>query len=235
MRTDAISVILVEDDQMLRESLRDYMGLTGFQVTAVGTGAEFQRLVAEQSYDVAVIDINLPDQSGYVLVEYARAHTDMGLVIITAHDSLEARISGYQAGSDLFLAKPVDCRELGAAIKSIAARHKGRANSVVDAGSCWVLNRSRWVLISPAGVETSLTGKEFSLLELLIAASGEVVGREQLLQQIYTSTDESNSRSLDTLVGRLRKKLSLQMQDASIPLMSVYGKGYRFSSCCSIN
>lgn len=234
MNTDAISVILVEDDQMLRESLSDYMSLTGFQVAAVGTGAEFQRLVAERSYNVAVIDINLPDQSGYVLVEYARAHTDMGLVIITAHDSLEARINGYQAGSDLFLAKPLDCRELGAAIKSIAARHRGRASSVVDAGTCWVLDRSRWILISPAGIETSLTGKEFTLLEQLTASSGEIVDRDTLLQKLYASTDESNSRSLDTLVGRLRKKLTIQMQTETVPLMSVYGKGYRFSACCSV-
>ncbi len=229
-----IRVILVEDDQMLRESLADYLNLTGFQVTAAGTGMDFYRMIGMQSFDVAVIDINLPDQSGYVLVEYARANTDMGLVIITAHDSLEARVNGYQAGSDLFLAKPVDGRELMAAITSIASRHKTRKNQVVGATGTWVLDQARWILIAPCGGEISLTGKEFTLIDLLTSVAGAIVERDSLLNQLYNSSDESSSRSLDTLVGRLRKKLANVCPTDNLPVMSVYGKGYRFSAPCTI-
>lgn len=230
-----VRVILVEDDQVLRESLRDYLTLTGCQVDAVESGIGFYHLLSRQTYDVAVIDIGLPDQSGYVLTEYARANTGMGLVIITAHDSLEARISGYQAGSDLFLAKPVDGRELVAAITSIASRCKERNRQETTAAPRWGLSATRWILTTPSGINVALTAKEYQVLCLLVEAAGETVERDTLTCRLYGNSSESSSRSLDTLVGRLRKKLAAQSPAEELPVMSVYGRGYRMSASCAID
>lgn len=229
---ESVTVILVEDNQLLRESLRDYLALTGFEVEAVGTGLNFFQCIKQRDFAVAVIDIGLPDQSGYDLVQYARKNTTMGLIIITANDSIDARITGYNSGCDLFLSKPVYCRELAAAILNIALRQKIRAMtppSPDEGASAWILERAQRVLITPAGVRISLTSKEFRVLDLLASAPGETVGREKLLLSLYTNTIDSNKRAFDTLLYRLRKKIELSICSDS-PIMTAYCEGYYFSA-----
>ena len=229
---DQVSVIVVEDDQMLRESICDYLVLTGFDVEAAGSGLDFYESLKKRDFAVAVIDVGLPDQSGHVLAEYARTNTSMGLVIITANDSIDTRIASYQSGCDLFLAKPVDCRELAAAINSLGSRHRLRleTSSLTEENiSSWILERGIRVLVTPHGVRIVMTGKECRLLELLVSVPGETVGREKLLLHLYNDYNESNSRAFDTLLYRLRKKIELHC-DSDSPIMTSYSAGYCFSA-----
>ncbi|MDP2098206.1 MAG: response regulator transcription factor [Methylobacter sp.] len=223
-----VTIIIVEDDQALRQSLCDYLMLSGFAVEGVGSGLDFYQSIKGKTFDVAVIDIGLPDQSGFVLVEYARKNTDMGLIIITANDSINARITGYQSGSDLFLTKPVDCRELAAAITSIAT-HRNESPSHANIPEAWVLERLKRLLTAPDGTQFILTAKEYELLDLLVCAPGETVSREKLLLHIYKDTSESNSRSLDSLVRRLRRKFK-QNGCCQSPILTSYASGYLFSA-----
>ncbi len=123
--SEETTVILVEDDALLRDGLADFLTLSGFSVTAVGDGLSFYRVVAERPFSVAVIDLGLPDQAGEVLVDYTRRNTSSSIVVITARDTLDTRVACYRTGADLFLGKPVEGRELAAAIESLAARRAG--------------------------------------------------------------------------------------------------------------
>ncbi|MEI7891774.1 MAG: winged helix-turn-helix domain-containing protein, partial [Myxococcales bacterium] len=117
--------------------------------------------------------------------------------------------AGYKSGSDLFLAKPIICGELAAAILSIASRKTVRDAPYQKAAPPvhWVLERIKWKLVSPRSEEIPLTAKEFQLLQLLTALPGEPVLREKLLQELYSGGGEYNSRALDNLVRRLRRKI----------------------------
>lgn len=119
-----IRVIIVEDDRDLRESLVEYLSLDGHDVTGVGSALEFYQALASSTFMIAVMDIGLPDQCGYVMAEFVRRNTPMGIIILTARSSIEDRVNGYRAGGDLYLVKPVDCRELSAAITSLAERQR---------------------------------------------------------------------------------------------------------------
>ena len=228
-----ISVIIVEDDHSLRQSLSDYLHLTGFAVEAVGSGMAFYQRISGENFDVAVIDIGLPDQSGFVLVEYARHNTTLGLIIITANDSITARITGYESGSDLFLAKPLDCRELAAAIVSIASRNNERKSAVppldVRVPERWILDRLKHVLISPDKTRITLTAKEFQLLDLLASFSGKTVPREKVLQHLYNHDTEYDSRALDSLASRIRKKMD-PYNNSEPFIITAYATGYTLSA-----
>lgn len=224
-------VILVEDDRDLRESLVEYLNLAGHEVEGVGTGLEFYRSLAEHSYDIAVVDLRLPDQDGFVLVEYARKNSEMGLIILTARDGVEDRVNGYGAGADIYLVKPVDGRELAAAIASLAIR---RRESVIGPGAtpatAWQLDRSAWTLTPPAGEPIPLTGKEMQFMAQLAECPGRPVPRETLLLCLYASQDDSASRSLEALIRRLRAKIAGAAENAA-PIKTSHSVGYVFAAC----
>lgn len=228
-------VLIVEDDQDLRESIVEYLAMAGFQASGVRSAAEFYQAVALGGWSVVVIDIGLPDQSGFVLVEYVRANTDMKVIILTARDALDDRVKGYDAGADLYLIKPVDCRELSAAITSQAQRHSNRLtkqapeHTLASSGDAWSLAQSSWILISPDGAPIHLTGKELQFLELLTLSPGKPVVRETLLIKLYQRHDEYTSRSLDSLVRRVRVKI-MSATDVPVPIKTVHAVGYCFSA-----
>jgi len=226
-------VLIVEDDQDLRESIVEYLAMAGFQASGVRSAAEFYQAIALGGWNVVVIDLGLPDQSGFVLVEYVRANTDMKVIILTARDALDDRVKGYDAGADLYLVKPVDCRELAAAITSQAQRYSNYAGqqasvqNTAPSGDTWVLAQSSWTLISPDEIAIELTGKELQFLELLALAPGKTVSRETLLLKLYQRHDEYTSRSLDSLVRRLRVKI-MSATDVPVPIKTVHAVGYCF-------
>lgn len=230
-------VLIVEDDQDLRESIIEYLAVAGFDATGVRNAAEFYQAVAQGGWSVVVIDIGLPDQSGFVLVEYVRSNTDMKVIILTARDALDDRIRGYDAGADLYLVKPVDCRELAAAITSQAQRYRRRslqqASNLFTAPppliDVWSLAQSSWTFVAPDGTQMQLTGKELQFLELLAAGQGKVVSRDTLLLKLYQRHDEYTSRSLDSLVRRLRVKV-MSASGVPVPVKTVHAVGYCFSA-----
>lgn len=226
--TDPIRVLLVEDDPALRESLAGLLEICGHAVTAVGDGLSFYRHLAEGSFAVAVIDLNLPDQNGEVLVEYTRRNTHCPVVVVTARDTLETRVDCYRCGADLFLGKPVNGRELAAAITSLAGRHRQLAGAVPatrpECGHWRLLARQR-ALMFPDGGVIPLSPREYCLLEQLALADGAPVRRGAILEALYRRDDESAQRALDTLVRRTRKKLAERYAGPS-PILTHHGLGY---------
>jgi DNA-binding response OmpR family regulator len=242
-----LSVILVEDDKDLSDITADHLRLRGVEVEQVFSGLEFYAALQKAEFDAAIIDLGLPDQPGAVLIKYASANTDMAVVVVSAYDQTEKRISCYEAGADTFLSKPVDPEELYVALYGLARKSKGRARRDVDASEFpdiqiasdhqdvagidhekWLLDTLRRQLVAPSGVSVDLNHNEFKLCYRLAMQNGDVVGRPQMLESIYKRDDESAQRALDTLVRRLRKKIS-EDTDGRSPIMTTYGVGHSFT------
>ena len=226
-----IRIILVEDDTDLRESLLEALAIHGYPVIGVGTGLAFSREVGRRDFDVAIIDLGLPDVDGYELVEFARRNSSAGVIVVTARGEVAERVKGYTSGADLYLTKPVEISELAAAIASIAARRATSGPGKVDG---WRLTLDSWRLIAPDGRECQLSRREFQLLAALPDSNGQPVTRDTLYQRIYgRGVDVAATSTLDSLVSRLRSRF-LAQHDRQLPIQTVAGSGYRFAGVLSV-
>lgn len=231
-----ISLLLVEDDADLRSVLCEILELNDCTVTAVGNAMAFYRILDQRSdFHVAIIDLGLPDQPGHVLADYARRNTAMSVIVITANDSVDNRVDTYRAGADLFIGKPVDSRELLAAVSAMAERYRerhGEPNSAAELSSgkaaTWVLDRARRQLKMPDDGVIALSPQEVTVFEHFSMAGAEPVDRRLLLTTIYGRDDSSAQRALDNLIRRLRQKIS-EATGQPAPILTAYGVGHSFS------
>jgi len=226
--TSNIKVLLVEDDKDLRDSVVEWLELNGMQVTAVGNAAEFYQNLLKTPFQVAVIDVGLPDQEGYVLAEYTRANTGMAVIMLTARSGIDDKLKGYQAGADLYLVKPVDCRELAAVIRSMAARAQATPAEIPEPSGHWVISATQWELRCDSELPITLSQKELQFLELLAVKPGLAVPKRTILNRLYQRDDYHSSRSLDSLVRRLRAKISSRI-GIDLPVRTVHSVGYCFA------
>ena len=214
----------------------EYLALAGHDASGVGSCLEFYRALAEASFSVAVVDVGLPDQCGYVLTEYIRKNTAMGVIILTARDAAEDRVRGYDCGADLYMVKPVNCRELAAAITNLSVRLGKRSPESVPslAPEPWRLVRQQWHLVTPAGSAILLTAKEMQFMECLAESAGSPVRRETVLAVLGYRGDGYASRAMDSLVRRLRRKIEEEPCTPS-PIKTVHGVGYCFAETLVIS
>lgn len=228
---DPRKIIIVEDDEDLRASIIKYLQLKGFDVVGVGRALDFYAEVSATPYSIAILDLALPDQDGLVISKYLRANTSMRIVMLTARTTLEDRLAGYESGADAYLVKPVDFRELAASLVSLFGRldTDGAANRESSSRpqlKGWRLQKEDWVLTPPDGQSVKLTSKEFLFLNTLAEHSESIVSREVLLSELGYPVNESSNRSLESLVYRLRKKISTTLDT---PIKTASGSGYTFS------
>ena len=222
-------VVIIEDNCDLRETVSRYLRLTGMTVAEVGSVMEFYESVDIRNFDVAVVDLNLPDQSGFDLTGFLRRTTDLGIIILTAQESIADRVKGYGAGADLYLVKPVDFSELTAAIVSLSQRRRERIAPVpVNPLTVWTLECSSWNLVSPHGVGITLTRQERLLVRTLADAAGQSVDRSTLFAVLGYAGEQADS-SLNALVRRLRAKFEAAT-GRSAPIETSYSQGYSFSA-----
>lgn len=218
-------IILVEDDRYFRESLKEYLQLDGYDIRAVGSAREFYQELTTHCFAVAILDIGLPDEDGLTLARHLRATSRCGVIILSARSMVDDRISGYQSGADTYMIKPVDCRELTAAIDSLLQR----PYPVTLTSNAWHFDPDQWLLTSPSQVAVNLTGMELKLMRRLVIKPGETVERSELLMSIYGRDDEHAGRALEALIRRLRQKIIKTCSEPS-PIKTFHGVGYSFSS-----
>ncbi len=219
-----IRVILVEDDHDLRQSLADYLRLRSLVVSEAASGIEFYKALRQQSFDVAVLDVNLPDVTGFDLASDIAANRDMGVILLTARTAREDRIRGYGDGADLYLTKPVDGEELVLAIGNLARRTRKTARPEVAEPIRPRLKREKR-LLRMGEVVIRLSAREVLLLEHLAARRGETVRREEVLRLFGEPEIDPDSRRLDAALTRLRGKFLAR--NVECPLQVVYGAGLR--------
>jgi len=220
-------IIIIEDDLELLNNCVKVLSLQGFDTHAAPSATDFFNQLESHIFDVAIVDIGLPDQSGYEIVEYLRKSTSIGLIIMTGRNTIEDKIEGYESGADYFFIKPVDFRELTAAVKNILNRFKnisGQQDKRVD----WHFHTKTRRLVTPDGTQITLTVKEQKFIEKIFQNKGNPVARRALLSHLdYHGIELYGNRALDALVIRLRKKIK-EFTRRSSPIKTERGFGYSF-------
>lgn len=211
-------ILLLDDERELREEIADYLRNAGFEVDEAGSLRQFGQLFNADRYPVVVIDRTLPDGDGLDLVDdLRRRDLHCGIVVFTARDASQDRISGYQRGADHYVTKPVRLEELAAIVGALARR-------VAPPGQ-WQLREADWTLLTPTGQAIRLTAQEHTLLLGLARSRNRALSRGQIVEDLGKDADTYDPRNLDALVLRLRRKV-VEASELALPLKAVHGTGY---------
>ncbi|MBI5121251.1 MAG: response regulator transcription factor [Rhodospirillales bacterium] len=223
-------VIVVEDDADLRDTVLNCLHLSGHEAMGVGSGSEMWRKLAVAPQDIVVLDIGLPDEDGYSIAAHLRRETAMGIIMLTARGQAEDRIQGFEMGADIYLVKPVSCRELAAAVANLSRRLETPTTTHrPPPAQAWRLDGFEWRLLTPTGKAVKLTPKELQLMKRLTSQAGEPVGRVELLASVGYDDADPGNRNLDALVRRLRRKVEEETEQL-LPIQTVHSVGYVFSA-----
>ncbi|MBN9525675.1 MAG: response regulator transcription factor [Alphaproteobacteria bacterium] len=230
------NVIVVEDDADLRDGLIECLRLSGLAASGVGSALEFYQELAASAFDIAVLDVNLPDRDGYSIAGFLAEKTSLGIIFMTGRGQAEDRIRGFTNGADLYFVKPVDPKELVLAITNLARRLGERTGTAEPAITIatgektpWVLDRVQWRLIAPSAQTVQLTAKEMQLVERLAAQGGIPVPRNELIRLLGHDVLGPESRGLDATIRRLRRK-TLAATGRQLPVQTVQAVGLVFSA-----
>jgi DNA-binding response OmpR family regulator len=216
-----LRILVIEDDPRMVELLRIGLLERGHQVVAASTSEHARRLLDEAAFDAVVLDIGLPDSSGYSVVEHLRERSNRpAVVMLTAFSQEDHVVHGLDAGADDYLCKPFSFPELVARITSAVRRTRAAATSIFPFGP-FHLDVSKHRLFCDHN-EVHITRSEYLLLRALAPRRGEVVPRRQLMQAVWGTVTVGNG-SLDTLVNTLREKLDTRQPGL---LSTVRGSGY---------
>lgn len=231
-------IIVVEDETDLRDDLVEYLDRCGFDVHGAASGVELDRLLDGNGADVIVLDINLPDEDGFSVARRVRATSQAAIIMLTARSGLIDRVIGLELGADVYLVKPVDFREIEAQIKALVRRiHKGAGPSAAgapqpsaataEAKRNWQFDDVEWRIQPPEGPAVPLTATEYKFLSLLVVAPGDPVSRQDISVALTGRDWDPYSRSIDSLVRRLRIKVE-ERTGCPLPVQAVHGVGYAF-------
>jgi two-component system response regulator QseB len=212
-------LLLVEDDPMVGESIRDGLGQEGYAVDWVRDGKAAETALGTEPYAAVLLDLGLPRRDGLEVLRTARARaTDVPILVITARDAVAERIKGLDAGADDYLVKPFDLDELAARVRALVRRAEGRAAPIVRHGALTLDPSTRAVTLR--GQPVALSGREFALLQALLQRPGVVLSRAQLEERLYGWDEEVGSNAVEVHIHNLRRKLGA---DA---IRNVRGVGY---------
>ena len=221
-----IPVLIVDDDEALCEMLGEYLGDSGIAADYVHTGGDVFPALASGQYRLIILDVMLPDGSGFDVLRRLRSSSGVAVLMLTAKGDDTDRIVGLELGADDYLPKPFNPRELLARCRAILRRSgAGRkaASGMIRAGDIEI-DRARQSATF-AGADLQLTGAEFRILECLAGAGGEVVSRDQLSEQALGRPYQPLDRSVDTHASNIRRKLAAAGADG-YEIRTVRGRGY---------
>jgi DNA-binding response OmpR family regulator len=226
-------ILVIDDDVELCELLTDYLTPEGFQVEAVHAGVEGAARALSGEPALVVLDVMLPGMSGFEVLRRIRAASTVPVLMLTARGDDVDRIVGLEMGADDYLPKPFNPRELVARIRAIQRRvepdrerEAGRQAQRLIVGDVQLDSGAR--VVTHCGHPVDLTSVEFTLLEALLRAAGQVVSREQLAQDVLGRQLSPYDRSIDVHVSSLRRKLGHQQGDTE-RIKTVRGTGYVYT------
>jgi two-component system cell cycle response regulator CtrA len=217
-------VLLVEDDRPTAQSIEIMLKSEGYVVDHSEFGEDGLEIGKLYEYDVIVLDLMLPDIDGYEVLRRLRdSKVETPVLILSGLGEMDHKIKGLGYGADDYLTKPFDKRELVARVQAIVRRARGHAQATVEIGDLKVDLNARTVEV--AGEPVHLTGKEFSIIELLALRKGSTLTKEMFLNHLYGGMDEPEAKIIDVFVCKLRKKLSKAADGANF-IETIWGRGY---------
>ena len=216
-------LLVVEDELRIVDILKDVLESAGFTVDAVNTATGARNALSDIPYDAVILDLGLPDGDGLEVLKSARAQgLQIPILVLTARDAINDRVSGLDAGADDYLVKPFAIQELVSRIKALLRRPGGALGAVLEAGNLAFDTIGREVAIS--GNPVQLSRRELSILEILLRRFGRVVPKDVLEEKLYAFDQEPESNAVSVHVHHLRRKLKTQA--ASVEVHTVRGIGY---------
>lgn len=218
-----LSLLLVEDNEMVREEMVCFLARQGWHVQGVDCGEELNHWLGSHTPDIVILDVNLPYEDGYSIAARLRqTHPGIGIIMLTARVRPSDRVAGYQAGADVYLTKPTQTAELIAVIENLSTR-------LLPVGTAQlVLDRQSAELRGLQGEVCHLTPSEIKLLELLALSPGQAADSEYLLEALGDGSRQITRDNLSVLVSRLRGKCQRMTGVANL-VLTHRGMGYRLS------
>ena len=230
----ACHVLVVDDDRELRVLVMKYLAEHGFRVSQAANGREMMNAIEAGRFDLVVLDLMMPGESGLVLCQKLRERNGPPIIMLTAMGSEVDRVIGLEIGADDYVVKPFSPRELVARIKAVLRRAAKVALDPDDLPLAyefdgWRLEPSQRILRSPVGAVVDITGSEFDLLLAFVKRPQRVLSRDQLLDLARGRSSAALDRSIDVQISRLRRKLEADPREPAI-IKTIRSGGYVFTS-----
>ncbi|GJE40091.1 response regulator transcription factor [Methylobacterium persicinum] len=212
-------LLVVEDDKDINRQVVAALEEAGYVADKAYDGEEGGYLGESEPYDAIILDMGLPKADGVtVLQKWRRAGVKTPVIILTARDRWSDKVDGFDAGADDYVTKPFHMEELMARVRALLRRAAGHASSQITCGPVTLDTRSGKVFVD--GAQVKLTSHEYRLLSYLMHHTGRVVSRAELTEHLYDQDFDRDSNTIEVFVGRLRKKLAVDL------IQTVRGLGY---------
>jgi len=216
------TVLVTDDDKHVRYLVKELLMKEGFQVVEAANGAEALELLEKQTCVLAIVDIMMPVMDGYKLTELIRKNYDIPVVLLTAKDEIEDKEKGFLSGTDDYVVKPFEPKELIFRVNALLRRYGKVNESNIRLGSMYINKKSYEVELDRKTYILPL--KEFELLSYLASHPNQVLSRGQLIEQVWGIDYEGDERTIDVHVKRLRERFTNNSSDLSIK--TIRGVGY---------
>ncbi len=221
--SDCTRILLVEDDDKLRNTISDYMQMNGYSITACADGLSALRCFeSEPQFDIILLDGMLPDIDGYEILRAIRKASDIPVIILSARESERDQLTGFRLGADNYITKPFLLSVLKEHINALLSRSGRAKEEYLSKGALKLNTNERKVFLDGEYIVT--TPREYDLLLLFMQNERIVMNRDTILDRVWGNGYFGDLRTVDTIVKQLRKKLDRY----SDYIVSVYGVGYKF-------
>lgn len=228
-------ILVVDDDPMVRDVVRETLERSGFGVVDVGSAEEAQTVFAEGGISLMIVDLGLPGIDGLTLTRDTKAASDVGIIILSGRGDAMERVIGLEVGADDYIGKPFEPRELVARVRSVLRRTVAAAQQAASSApnhvyvfANWTLDGNKRSLQSPDGDFVSLSTSEYDLLLAFANHPNTVLSRDQLMDLIHTNDAPAFDRSIDIRVARLRKKIEANPSSPEF-IKTIRNGGYIFT------
>ncbi len=216
------NILVIEDEKNMQEIIVDYLRRGGHTCFAADDGVDALMILKNNPVDLMILDIMMPHLDGFSVCKMARKMSDLPVVMLTAKSGEDDKLKGYDLGADDYMTKPFSPKVLLAKVNALLRRSSVIPADTVNAGKISVIPASHKVFVD--GQEIALTHKEYELLHFFMANPGQIFSREQLLNRIWGYDFEGTTRTVDTHIKTLRRKLG----DEGKHIVTLIRSGYKF-------
>lgn len=228
-------ILVVDDDRLVCGFLGKFLGSEGYAVTAVHDGRGMRRALANDAIDLVILDLGFPGgEDGVSLARGLRSQHDLPLIVLSGKAATIDKVVCLELGADDYVTKPFEPRELLARIRTVLRRFRRSTDAETEGGedvvhfAGWLFDATRYKLKAPDGRDVRLTSQEFHIFEALVRRRGRVLSREQILDIVANRDWTPYDRSIDVLVGKIRRKLDDDVRSTQF-IKTVRGLGYMFA------